>query len=695
MSFAPPGAPGLPMGMPPAPPGGMGMPPLGPMPAPPMPPMEPPPVPASREQRRTARLRPFELPPLPEKTPAKPKADWIIAQREQRQSHWRVRNEQMDLDLAMYLMNDAVEVKTTGDGGEEVITRVTPRASVDKVANMASGQKDKIRCVPRSQAQHYRDAAQAVEDFLYDDRRQIDKKWQAGMNMGYAHDEAWFCAGLGWVVSRECLDPGDQHPIRSELFDPRKCYGTPAGEGIGQLADMLYHEETDKATLLHGNPKLVAKSEKIGALDDDADVKVTWYEDAFWTVVLLEDEEVFAERHDYGFCPWIMVPVAGTPLKDKESRGQFGAGIIRALRATFKYDDRLHGQVGSMVARAANPPSIMVYDSSMGGVPKPIDLRPGARNTLDAAKGERYEPIQAMERPDQVAMMARMAATDISRQGVDGMLLGGEGTQVNSGFQFNIQRYNAEDVLRPTIKAIKTHREWQHRIHLMLLLVADRDKLLMDGTDEEESRQGVIFMQPNREAGRGGYSMSRGSKHVYSILTAEDIALHGIESEVVLNNMTPQDRMQAIAAAAQAVQTKLFSRHRAWDEILEIDDPDQENLMLAYEAMMIEDEEMMREYNGPRAVQAIDPEMWGWMERRRMQREAEALAMQRAQQAAMEQQQAMLPPPPPPGEGPPLPGLGLDSTILPPQMQPGTGVPGAGDPLAILAQLAEPTVPLP
>jgi hypothetical protein len=44
-------------------------------------------------------------------------------------------------------------------------------------------------------------------------------------------------------------------------------------------------------------------------------------------------------------------------------------------------------------------------------------------------------------------------------------------------------------------------------------------------------------------------------------------------------------------------------------------------------------------------------------------------------------------PPMGPG-GPPLPGLGLDSTILPPQMQAPTGMPGAGDPAAIQALLA-------
>lgn len=706
----PPGAPGLPMGPPPgAPmPGGPPMPPPGMGgPLPPMPPApppgDPPELPTVREQRKTARLRPYELPDEPERKPRKPTADWIKEQRDQRKSYWRTRNEEMDLDLALYMMDEAFDIKGTTSGGEEVLHRITARAMVDKVANNVSRQKDKIKVTPRSMQQGYRDAAQNVEDFLYDHRRQVDKKYQALLNMGMAHDEAWYLAALGWVASREYLDPGDDHPLCSTLYDPRHCYPKP-GTGIGQLGDMLYCEQTDKATLLMSNPRM----EDMGGLeemDDQDTVEVTWYENSHWSVIMIEDEIVDTQEHGYGFCPWLMVPCAGTPLRDKTSRRHFGAGILRALRHVLRYDDRLHSQIASMVARAANPPSVMSYDSNLGGLPKPIDLRPGARNTLDAAKGEKYEPIQAMERPDQVAMMAEMARTDVSRGGVDSMLLGGSDTNVNSGFQFNIMRFNAEDVFQPITRAIITHREWQHRLALMLVLVAEREGLLDGVSDEEEPVKGLAYRAPNREPGhmqRDTYGNKRPS-HIYTVLTPDDIHMHGVESEVVLSNMTPQDRMQAIQASSMAISAKLFSRHTAWEEILGIDDPDMEDMLLAYEAMMIEDEQMMKEFAGPRALRHLNPEAYAWSEARREQLAEEARAASEAQQQAAMQQQmmAMGPPPGPPMEGglpppdmamgpggPPLPGVGLDSTALPPPMQAGTGIPGAGDPQAIEALLA-------
>jgi hypothetical protein len=243
----------------------------------------------------------------------------------------------------------------------------------------------------------------------------------------------------------------------------------------------------------------------------------------------------------------------------------------------------------------------------------------------------------------------------------------------------------------------------------MLVLVAEREGLLDGVTDEEEPTKGLAYRAPNREPGhmqRDHYGNKRPS-HIYTVLTPDDIHMHGIENEVVLSNMTPQDRMQAIQAASMAVQTKLFSRHTAWEEILGLDDPDLEDMLLAYESMMIEDEEMMREFAGPRALRHLNPEAYAWSEARREQLKEEAAAAAQAQQeAAMQQQMMMMQGPPamgglppgmppemmaPPGPGPggpPLPGVGLDSTALPPPMQAGVGIPGSGDQAAIEALLA-------
>ena len=130
-------------------------------------------------------------------------------------------------------------------------------------------------------------------------------------------------------------------------------------------------------------------------------------------------------------------------------------------------------------------------------------------------------------------------------------------------------------------------------------------------------------------------------------------------------------------------------------------------MRLIYEAYMFEDPEMLKGYWGPMAVEYFSPDAAAWMhERDEKQREAAAKQQREmmAQMMAMGGPPGMGPPPLPPGPpgmegmggemppgmagGPPLPGMGLDSTVLPPDMQAVTGMPGAGDPQSVEALLA-------
>ena len=144
------------------------------------------------------------------------------------------------------------------------------------------------------------------------------------------------------------------------------------------------------------------------------------------------------EEHGYCFCPWVMLPVNGTPLWDKERRRHHGAGILRALRPILKYEDRFYSQLGTAMAQDANPARMSTYNSSLGGAPKEVDLRPGAQNAFDTYKGEGFQPYSPPLRGDLLAPQRDMIDEDISRGGVDSLLLGGNRVPPNSGFQFDI-----------------------------------------------------------------------------------------------------------------------------------------------------------------------------------------------------------------------------------------------------------------
>jgi hypothetical protein len=664
----------------------------GPLPFP-LPP-EPEPEPTT-----AARLPDFELPDpeAPETTPPrKPTKEALLAMKEQRTRYWAGRNEEIERDLALYLLNNAYDVKTTGKGGEEVLIRVTPRAMVDKLANMAGRQRNRVRCLPRAEAREYVDAAQAVEDVLVEHRRQLDIKHASRMlPNNYAYAQAWFLAATGWSASRSYLEAGRRWPVCCELFDPRCCYPMPADDDLAQLGDMLYVEKTTWGQFRRTNPRLATHrafdmpdgQER----DEAATVDVLWYEDRHWSVLLVDDGEPVHREHGYGFCPWTMIPCGGSPLVDEASRRHHGAGVIRALRHILAYQSRLLSQIATVNARGANPPYIMSYDASKGGKPKEIDWTPGMPTFLDVSKGEKVEFLQPLERPDLYEYLQRISDEDVDMAGVPDILRRTNAGPA-SGFYWNLLRSNAEDVLQPLTRAIVTQREWENRLFLQLLLVAERDKLLDPRTVSqvgEAPQQGLVYRRPNRSPGARAVA-SQAPKTVYAVLAPESIHLHGTDNEVILANMTPQDYAQMGQVAATLAHSGILSEKKAHEEVLGFDDYEGDQKQQIYEAFM-KQPEVVQELSGPMVLEELDPEAAAWWERRQEQKRAQEAAAAAAQ-AAM---QPPMPPPgmPPPGMPPgpgaaPLPGMGLDSTVLPPPMQPGTGVPGAGDEQALAALLA-------
>jgi hypothetical protein len=671
--------------------------------APPMPP-PPPPQESARQQARIQRLRPYTLPEpdyvmgddgLPAvddqgmpriKRPRRPSKAYVTKQKEQRTSFWKGRNDEINADLALVLMEDANDTRQGGAGGDENLARPTGAAMVYRLANLTSRQDDSISVTPRADTTTYISAAQNCEDFLLDARREIDAKHAARGMQSYAFSEAWFGGACGWIISRNYLDPGKRFPICAELFDPRCCYPQFGDGEYGQLESMLYFEQTTRGSFLSANPTMRKRrsfndDDDDDGADPDEAIEVIWYEDQHWSVLIVGDGEPEYLEHGYGFCPWLAVPVSGSPLMDARNRRHHGMGVIRPLRATLRYQDRLASQIATIVSRAANPAGIVTYDGSKGGVPRDVSMAPGARTPMDMSRGETWQPFQALERPDQVEYMQRITDEDVSNMGVPALLRGTE-VVINSGFQFNAMRQNAEDVLQPLTRALITHRVWQHKLWLNLILVAERDGLLEPDLavqpDMEPAAMGVPYRAPNRTPGAEAYG-SQGSGYVYSVLTPEDIHLHGVENDVMLTNMTPQDYAQNGQVAGMLVEMGVIDPETASSLLLGIHNyPKMRDNIIYHQFMKLP--QVVQDYLGPHILQVKDPSAYAFM-----------LNM-KAEQEQKEMMQTMMGAPPgpggpggppggPPGGAPPgtppAPAPGLDSTALPPPMQAGTGQPGA------------------
>jgi hypothetical protein len=608
-----------------------------------------------------------------------PTADKIRKVREQRREFWRRRNEEINKDLAVVYMEQAEDNKSGDPAGEEIIQRATGAAMVYKIAQMMSAQKDVIKVQPLRDAAPYLDAAQAIEDFLLDCRRHVDKKHTARGQPGYAFSEGWLAGATGWLVSREYLDLSRRWLIGSELYDPRCCYPEYSDDDYAQLSSMLYYEETTLRAFLGGNPRFQSH-EAFSDLDDesvetDPDIKVCWYEDDQYSVIMVNDDEPVVERHGYGFCPWLMTAIGGSPLMDLRARPFHGMSVVRLLRPMLRYRDRLMSQAASEFALNANPTIVQTFDSSKFGREKPAEIKigPGQRALQDTFKGESFQAYQANSRPDMLQYLQTAADQDLDDAGIPA-LKRGTLMAINNNFQFDALRQHAEFILQPMSKGIIAHREWQHRLWLQLILVAEREFLLdpMAGRDGDTATMGIAYTAPNRAPGATAYG-SGAPRRTVQLLSPAAIHINGVESEVKLSHLTPQDIARNGQTAGMLVEMGVLDPETA-SELLGVFDWQEIYEKIIYHKYMMTPE-VITEYSGPYVIERRDPRAAAFMEQKKAQNEQKEMMM--AQMQAAGGQPPGGPPGGPPPGAPPAPSPGLSADVLPSQLQAGAGQPGA------------------
>lgn len=641
-----------------------------------------------RTIKNAAKIKPYELRKARGgKAGHRPKASYILEELKRRKEHWAMRDRRMDMDASMYLLEDAVETPVEG---ESKYTRLTPRSTVDKLSYMIGRQKDKITVRPRAVGNKWEEAAQNIEDFLYNLREVANEKYQSKLNQSLGRDEAWYAACRGWVASRisldiDALDAGEDMPLLIDLYDPRYCYPQMGRSGPGMCMNMIYAETTDVAGFLASNP-WAADEEIIQDMETGDEIEWVWWDDEYYSIILVNETVIKSVKHDYGFCPWVVTIAGGAPLRDETARGQLGSGVLTPMRATIKQFDRLLSGLLTNFDRAGNPVKVVEYDSTKSGgkPPAPMSMTPGTENIQDAGKGQKYDVIQVVAPPMETQLLFDALNDDIKKQGLLPALWG-DAESVASGFHQSVIQNAGEDALYPTVDCIIQHRQWQCKLALLVVLCADDKKLLENSTTDEddgEETRGVTYTRKDRSPGRNAKYSKRTPKYSLGVLTPKDIETHGVGNIYVgLHRMTPQDMGMMVQTASQAVAAKLLSIDWIRENWLDIDDPVQMNLDVMYE-LIYSDEEMMREVFMPLALKS-DPEVYSFY----MNKEKE-----RKQREMMQAQSGMMGggPPQPPGVPP-----GLPNQMLPSPMQMDQGAPM--DPIAAMmsgAQAGNPSLPI-
>jgi hypothetical protein len=257
----------------------------------------------------------------------------------------------------------------------------------------------------------------------------------------------------------------------------------------------------------------------------------------------------------------------------------------------------------------------------------------------------------------------------------------------------------AEDNLFPLTNGVILHRQWRNRLALNLVLVQKEgglEKTAVQSDQDEEGqrpRPGTLYRRPNRAPGARSKIRPSGGRFVYAVLEAKSVELAGVENEVELHRMTPQDTLQMLQAAAIALDRKLLSLDYIRDKFLGIDDPIAMNHEVIAD-LILADEDIMKEYLLPLVLRGIDPDLYSHYEFRRQKKEFEEQQAQMMGSMNGGAPPGNLPPGmnggPPPGAFPPeapLPGMGLPAELMPAPMQPFTGQPGQMDQAALAAYL--------
>lgn len=641
---------------PPAPPP-MPQPSAGPIQANPLGILEPPVIPTPRTEKIKSRIKDYEIRKANGgDRPPRPKIEWILEERKRRERIWQTRDARMDDDLRLYNLSDAMELPDPETGDEKIVMG-TPKAMVNKLSYMVGRQRDKIETRPRANGPEWIDAAQTVEDWLYTLREEANIKHQARLRMSLGRDEAWFAAVRGWIASRVYLEPEKDFPVCIELHDARYIYPQMGLSGPGMVMNVIYAETTTAGNFIASNP-WARDNPYIEALTSDETIDHIWYEDEWWSVVIVDDIVVRSVHHDYGFCPWVVSICGGSAVDTDEFRHHIGEGMLTPLRHTMKQIDRFLSKLMAGVSRYGNPPYKKKYNSKEQGTPPAdMDLSPGTPNELDEGTGQDYEPMLPMAPPMETQLIWEALNDNLAKLGLISALWGTpEG--LASGFHQAVAINAAEDALFPVTDAIIQHRQWQNTLALNLVLVASElgllEKDLAEGEDGSEPREGVYYERRQRGSRyskneEGKITRSRGAS--VGILSPKDVNKHGTRNRVRLRRMTPQDMFQAIQAGAMAVRENLFDLDYVRGEMLDVDDPEAMNIAVMQD-FLFKDEEAMKEIFMPMALMS-EPALYEWyMARMERKKQEEAAAKQSAMMGA-----------PPPN----IPGA--PTSMLPSQMQ--------------------------
>ena len=477
--------------------------------------------------------------------------------------------------------------QTTAGGRATQLKPARARAILEKFLTLLNVRATtKVQVIPRSTGEQEQKACTKLENWLLGYQRQYMMETKQNPWRKFVY---WYLLrGRAVIETRFDVNRvgSDAMPIRTIVTDPNMVFSVWGENGVGWYTKEYKRYVWDISSEL--SELSGSKKRKMPELPDDENEKVpvVEYWDKEWHALLVDEQLVWVNRHDYGFVPICEAHCMDTPLADMRWAYNSVLGpIMDSLKQQYAAASKLATGVDlfywpKVLVQSATGQAV-ILDSGMPGVETHIP--PDAKVTV----------IQPSPNAQVLAQLMGWLKADEQLGGIPEIAWGAEPSSLQSGFAVSQVLSQILDKIHDKKTNLELAMGWDFSHKLQLV-----EKFgLMDG---------VNLMVPAGDAAKAYGASSRKSMLI-------DIKPDDVDGRnhvaVTITPELPQDRMVK-AQLAQAYRTPGVDGKPLVDdqtilEMLEFEHPDLINQRIREQLLPAQSKEIAQT-----SVQAAEQE---WM----------------------------------------------------------------------------------
>lgn len=457
---------------------------------------------------------------------------------------WAARDSQMtqDRDILRFISRGK-----TKEGFEQVILN-EGKVLYDTCVGLLSSNFPKIALPVHYNAnEEEKRKMSKVERFLQGITRQLDRQHIDEGGGQWLRELAYWVIS-GWVTLFVYIDA--EGNFRADFYDPITIYPRWAKKGLVEVARIAQIPTSEAIALAKAwNLPLPTGIDK-----SSSDIELINYwerkADGVYNTILFAGKAVKPETlEDFEEIPIIIGLANGSPEKDDPSqyRQNLGQSVLASNRLMYKQLDRWVSMLMQIAADTAYPP-IQTATASGEAIFGKDDLGSGV--VIPTKIGEEIKPFQYAGAPIEVNTLLSIISGATQRGGLPHVIYG--------GLPFELSGFAISQLLAAV----------QYKVSPYMLTM--------------QQILGKIFNVFIEEFRRKGKEVTLSVSDKHGQFFVEEFAKAEIPKvqfiEVTIPQGTPQDKMQKILTARQALTPPaLLSKHSLWEDYLDVEDPQLED----------------------------------------------------------------------------------------------------------------------